>query len=220
MLCPVSDWVEHFCYTLVMQILIGIDEVGRGSIAGPVSVGSFSLLQSREKSFIQKVKKHGLKFADSKKLTKQQRDLWYAFLLEAKQKKLCDFNVEHVSNTYIDEKGISRAISAAIKKIVTPHLLYAQKCEVALDGGLRAPSAFKKQKTIIKGDEKIFVIMCASIVAKVRRDTLMKKESLRFPLYGFEQHVGYGTKIHFARIKEHGPSPIHRKSFLKSLPLE
>jgi len=74
---------------------------------------------------------------------------------------------------------------------------------------------YRSQKTIIRGDEKIMIISIASIVAKVLRDRLMEKLSLKYPLYGLEQHKGYGTKEHFKKIKKHGLSKIHRRSFLK-----
>jgi ribonuclease HII len=86
---------------------------------------------------------------------------------------------------------------------------------ILLDGSLYAPKEFKKQKTIIKGDEKEPAIGLASIVAKVTRDRYMLKMAGKHPLYGFENHVGYGTKKHYLAIKKHGMTDIHRKSFLK-----
>lgn len=203
-----------------MQFVIGIDEVGRGSIAGPVSVGSFFVTTSNHSLLMKEAKKRKLPFFDSKKLTKIQREHWHTFLHNSKKKGLCDFVVEHTSSVVVDTIGITKAIEKGIKKSLTPFFLYASDTTVLLDGGLRAPSIFSSQKTIIKGDEKEFVIMCASIVAKVTRDRYMKKIATQYPEYGFEDHVGYGTKHHFEKVKLHGPSKIHRKTFLKSLLLE
>jgi ribonuclease HII len=86
--------------------------------------------------------------------------------------------------------------------------------QVLLDGSLKAPKEYKKQKTIIKGDEKEVVIALASIVAKVHRDKLMTRQSKKFPSYGFADHVGYGTKRHYEAIKKSGLTILHRKSFI------
>jgi ribonuclease HII len=86
---------------------------------------------------------------------------------------------------------------------------------IYLDGGLKAPSEYKNQKTVIKGDELHPVISCASIVAKVSRDRLMDDYTKEYPEYGFENHAGYGTKAHYDAIKKHGVTVLHRKSFLK-----
>jgi ribonuclease HII len=89
-------------------------------------------------------------------------------------------------------------------------------CDVRLDGGLKAPKNFKKQKTIIKGDEKEKIIAWASITAKVSRDALMRRAAKKYPQYGFEVHKGYGTVKHRQAIKRHGMSLIHRRSFCKN----
>ena len=91
--------------------------------------------------------------------------------------------------------------------------LNPKNCEVRLDGGLHAPAEFKNQKTIIRGDEKEKIIAWASILAKVSRDSLMRKASRKFPEYGFEIHKGYGTARHRSAISKHGLSPLHRKTF-------
>lgn len=91
---------------------------------------------------------------------------------------------------------------------------------VYLDGSLQAPIRFIQQKTIIKGDEKIPVIACASIIAKEMRDAFMKELAKEYPAYGFEKHVGYGTSVHYEAIKSYGLTPLHRKSFLKKMVTE
>ncbi len=128
--------------------------------------------------------------------------------------------------TLVSAKMIDRiGISNAIKKALNSSLYKLQPCLPAgrlfhshfifLDGSLHAPKEFKNQKTIIKGDEKIPVISLASICAKVTRDKHMVKMSKKFPKYDFELHKGYGTRGHYQKIKMHGLSPVHRRSFLK-----
>jgi ribonuclease HII len=203
-----------------MKIKIGIDEAGRGPIAGPVSVAAFSATeQLRNKNYepalsAGRLRKNKLILRDSKKLSAKQRDLWFTQIKKWKREGKCDFAVTLVSAKTIDRIGISKAISSALIKSLfqlqpsTSHL-------ILLDGLLSAPKEFKNQKTIIKGDEKIPVISLASIVAKVTRDRHMMKMSKKFPKYDFEIHKGYGTKGHYHKIKMHGLTPVHRKSFLR-----
>ena len=213
------------------SILIGIDEVGRGPIAGPVAVGAFRCLPSFFDSL-----EIDVPLRDSKKLTKKQREKWFEYLKGEKDKGSCDFAVTMVSAEWIDKVGIVRSIQKALdqslKKVAsranqnlsrfTPEGPYAMKdfdplatLDIFLDGGLKAPSEYKNQKTVIKGDELHPVISCASIVAKVSRDRLMDDYTKEYPEYGFENHAGYGTKAHYDAIKKHGVTVLHRKSFLK-----
>ena len=213
------------------SILVGIDEVGRGPISGPVAVGAFAC----PTDFFDKIE-IDVPLRDSKKLTKKQRDKWFEYLKGEKDKGSCDFAVTMVSAEWIDKVGIVRSIQKALdqslKKVAsranqnlsrfTPEGPYATQnsqdsslLNIYLDGGLKAPSEYKNQKTVIKGDELHPVISCASIVAKVSRDRLMDDYTKEYPEYGFENHAGYGTKAHYDAIKKHGVTVLHRKSFLK-----
>ena len=217
-----------------VKYIIGIDEVGRGPIAGPVAVCSF--LVKNESSSTGPTCGRLPKLRDSKKLSKKQREIWYEFLKSEKEKGNCDFAVSYVSSLNIDKFGIAKCIQKALNeslfKITTPENLFERSSDeggrgarpfqkdflasfyVYLDGGLHAPVEYVNQETIIRGDELHPVISMASIVAKVSRDKIMENFAKKYPLYGFEKHAGYGTKTHYEAIKKHGQTPIHRKSFI------
>jgi ribonuclease HII len=196
-----------------MKYIIGIDEAGRGPLAGPVSVGVFSAEAKMEKWLLKNIFENKLR--DSKKLSPKKREEIYKKFLELKKEGKINFSVSHISNKIIDKKGISYAINLAINKLLVNTKRSASN--IRLDGLLKAPAEFKNQRTIIKGDEKDVFIASASIVAKVTRDHLMCHLSKKFPNYSFEIHKGYGTTLHYRLIKKFGISKIHRKSFLSSL---
>ncbi len=196
-----------------MKTIIGIDEAGRGPLAGPVTVGAFTGNEKVGKWIIKNIFDNKLR--DSKKLSEKKREEIYKKLLNLKKEGKVDFKVVHISNKIIDSKGISKAVEAGIKKSISPLAPLILRGEVRLDGLLKAPSQFKNQKTIIKGDEKDVFIACASIVAKVARDRLMASLAKKYPQYHFEGHKGYGTKQHLALIKKFGVSNLHRKTFCK-----
>lgn len=196
-----------------VKIIVGIDEVGRGPIAGPVAVGAFLIF---EKSFLTEVKKYALPLRDSKQLSKIQREKWFEQIEYWQEEGKCEFCVSMVDAKEIDKHGISRAIKKALAETLDI-LGCSFDSEVFLDGSLHAPHEFSNQKTIIKGDEKIPVISLASIVAKVTRDRHMAKIAKKYPKYNFDQHVGYGTSAHYSAIKKYGLTPHHRKSFLKKI---
>lgn len=196
------------------RYIIGVDEVGRGPIAGPVTVGV--VLIPRNFKFPEIGPK------DSKKLSQKKREKWYLY---AKNHKDVLFATKSISPLIIDKINISKAtmlaIEHALKKLlqineVRLRLFELKDIEVLLDGSLRAPKEYKQQ-TVIKGDEKVSVISLASIVAKVTRDAYMTKIAENYPKYGFESHKGYGTKKHYESIKKYGITDIHRKSFLKNI---
>jgi ribonuclease HII len=191
------------------KYLVGIDEVGRGPIAGPVSIGIavLPIPNNLPRNFFKGIK-------DSKKLTPESREEWFKKANEAKKNNLLDFCVESIGNKIIDSKGISFAIKNAIKKAIEKLNLKPDECKILLDGSLKAPEEFKDQKTIIKGDEKEPIISLASIVAKVTRDKRMVSYSKKYSDYGFEVHKGYGTRKHYERINKNGLCEIHRRSFL------
>ncbi len=214
--------------------IIGIDEVGRGPIAGPVAVCAFLCAPT-----FFPIKEIELPMRDSKKLTKIQREKWFEYLKEEKKKGNCDFVVSYVSAEMIDKFGIVKAIQKALNTSLEklayvnfralPSLrglrhaenfqnpISPEEVSVFLDGGLKAPVEYTNQQTIIKGDELHPVISCASIVAKVSRDKIMATHGKEYPEYGFENHSGYGTKAHYEAIKKHGATPQHRKTFLKGI---
>lgn len=199
--------MKPFVYTHI----VGIDEAGRGPLAGPVAVGAVMVERKFLKEFTTLFR--GVK--DSKKISAQKREVWFKKLENAEQDGTVSFCVSFSGSGTIDKRGINAAIARSITASLKGLLCPPQNSLILLDGGLRAPDAYRSQKTIIRGDEKIMIISLASIAAKVLRDRLMEKFSLEFPQYGLEQHKGYGTKEHFKKIKKYGLSKIHRRSFLK-----
>lgn len=195
--------------------IIGIDEVGRGPLAGPVAVGACLISVSKIKNLLDEGFFKGIR--DSKKLSEKKREEWLSKIKKLKAKGDLDYFVAFVGNKIIDKKGISQCIKTAIKISLKKLKAEPSKTMVLLDGGLKAPEEFKNQKTIIKGDEKEPIISLASIVAKVARDRKMVEYSKKFPQYGFEIHKGYGTALHCQKIRENGLSELHRKSFCKNI---
>lgn len=193
-----------------MKWLVGIDEVGRGPLAGPVTLGLF-MTSSNKKLPIWKILK---KAKDSKALSEKQRNEWFKKIKILAKGGEIKFFTSSVGNKIIDKIGIAGAVRLAIKRVVKKTELKPTNCEILLDGSLRAPSKFKNQKTIIKGDEKKPIIALASIVAKVRRDKRMRKLAKIYPRYHFEENVGYGTAEHIKALKKWGFSTIHRRSFI------
>jgi ribonuclease HII len=199
-------------------MIIGIDEVGRGPIAGPVCVAAFWVYDPKLfRKEITRVSRVNLPLRDSKKLSKEARERWARQARLWQKEGKCDFAISLIPARIIDRIGIVPSINTALSRSLSK-LSIRQKniydCQILLDGGLRAPASYKNQKTIIKGDEKEYAIALASIVAKVHRDRLMERLSVKHPGYGFEKHAGYGTKAHYAAIKKHGPTPLHRASFM------
>jgi ribonuclease HII len=191
--------------------IIGIDEAGRGPLAGPVAVGMVMLPSSFEPI------SHGLsaglgELRDSKKLTEVKREKWFKELQYLQKKGGLRYGVALISNKVIDTRGITSAIKAGIEQLLKD--IDPDGITIFLDGGLKAPEHFE-QETIIKGDEKVSVISLASIAAKVTRDRKMCQLGKKFPLYDFAQHKGYGTRLHQEKIRQHGLCPIHRVTFIK-----
>jgi ribonuclease HII len=211
------------------KYVVGVDEVGRGALVGPVVVAALAL--PRNLKF--KIKNLKLPVRDSKKLSPKQREEWFSFV---KRQKI-PFATASVSPKIIDKINIanaanlaaSRAVLKLLKSLTIVRDFSKRGVEIFLDGGLYLNSKFKSQnskfqfksqnfknlkiKTIIKGDEKILAITLSSIVAKVTRDQTMARLHKKYPQYDFINNVGYGTKKHREAIKKYSPSPIHRKSF-------
>lgn len=193
--------------------LIGIDEVGRGPLAGPVGVGVVLILVDFDWKLLDGVR-------DSKKMTAKNREAIFRRTNTLKQNHFLNYEVVLVGAKVIDKIGIvpaiNQAMTIALDKIAinTPKF-NPHDVTVKLDGGLKAPKEYINQETIVKGDDKELVIGLASIMAKVTRDKYMEEISTQsdFFVYNFQKHKGYGTKVHREAVIEHGLSNEHRKTF-------
>jgi ribonuclease HII len=194
---------------------VGIDEVGRGPLAGPVSVGIFLIQNKNLKN--QEIKSLVKVANDSKKLSPKKREEIFEKVKLLQKSNLLQYIVVNQSASFIDKKGINTAISFCIKNGLKKLKVLPNETQVYLDGGLKADKKYLYQETIIKGDAKNKFIALASIVAKVSRDKLMTKVSKMYPEYGFEVHKGYGTAKHRKAIQKYGVSKVHRLSFCKSI---
>jgi ribonuclease HII len=189
------------------KIIVGVDEAGRGPIAGPVSVGAFMFLDFSARRFFGDAR-------DSKKLSEKKREEIFERIVKYSRTGHIRYAVFMSSASHIDRRGIVSGIKKALVRCLDSLEIEPEKVQILLDGSLRAPEKFSDQKTIIKGDDKIKEISLASICAKVMRDRHMIKIARKYPEYGLEIHKGYGTRGHYEAIKKNGPSKIHRKSFL------
>lgn len=193
-----------------IKFIVGIDEVGRGPLAGPIAFCAFKMpVDFSAKSFG--------KIKDSKLLTPSRRKEIFCRLEKLKKDKKVDYAVCFESAKKIDHINIAEAGKLCIKNSLGKIKAKPSECMVLLDGGIKAPKKFKNQKTIIGGDKKERSIAFASIIAKVKRDELMCKLAKKYPEYGFEIHKGYGTKKHRELIKKYGLCPEHRKSFCRKV---
>ncbi len=179
--------------------ICGIDEVGRGPLAGPVVAGAVILPKDCDILYIN----------DSKKLSEKKREELYDVIME----KAVATGIGLVSNERIDEINILQATYEAMRMAISK---LEVKPDILLNDAVTIPGVDIKQVPIIKGDAKSISIGAASIIAKVTRDRLMVEYGELFPGYGFESNKGYGSAAHIAALKELGPTPIHRKSFIKN----
>ena len=177
--------------------ICGVDEAGRGPLAGPVCAGAVILPKDCEILYLN----------DSKKCTEKRRDALYD---EIKEKAL-SWSVALVDEKRIDEINILQATYEAMR-IAIKNL--DERPDILLNDALIIPEVDIPQEKIIKGDAKSVSIAAASIMAKVTRDRLMTEYDEKYPQYGFARHKGYGTKAHIEAIKKYGPCPIHRISFI------
>ena len=193
-----------------VRYIVGIDEAGRGPLAGPVALGVACVCLD-DKTF----KKFSLGVRDSKKLSEKQREEWFAKMMTEKTKGNFSFAVSFASAEIIDTRGLSFAIRRALANALKKLNCSPEETLILLDGGLHAPKEFLYQKTIIHGDDIEPIISLASISAKVLRDRKMIALAKKYPEYGFERHKGYGTKAHYEALEKYGIlEGIHRKSFL------
>lgn len=190
--------------------IIGIDEAGRGPLAGPVAVGVVKVAARFDISI------HFPDAKDSKVLSEAKREEIYKRMWAYREAGKIDFTVEFSSAKLIDAIGITKAVHRSLYKGVAKLAPDARGVQVLLDGLLHAPPEYR-QETIIKGDAKEPVISLASIAAKVERDRYMVQLAKKYPAYAFEVHKGYGTKRHREAIRRHGLSAFHRASFTKRI---
>ena len=180
--------------------ICGIDEAGRGPLAGPVFAAAVILPEGLE----------DLGINDSKKLSEKKRDALFDLITE----KAVAYSIASASEKEIDEINILNATFLAMKRAVDG---LSVRPDIALVDGNRKPNTGIEELTIVKGDAKSISIAAASILAKVSRDRYLKQLDREYPQYQFAQHKGYPTKLHYELINQYGVSPVHRLSFLKNL---
>ena len=196
---PMDLWVyEREAFDAGIKLVCGVDEAGRGPLAGPVCAAAVILPPGLEIP--------GLN--DSKKLTDKKRRELYDIMIE----QAVSYSIAFASEQEIDEINILQATFLAMERAIQK---LSPQPELVLIDGNRTKDFGLPVRTIVKGDSLSASIAAASILAKVTRDRLMEEYDAQYPQYGFAVHKGYGTKRHYAALREYGPSPIHRKTFLK-----
>ena len=195
----INMWeIEDGFYDEGVKVICGVDEAGRGPLAGPVCAAAVILPDHLELP--------GL--TDSKKLTDKKRRELYPIIKE----QAIAYGIGFASEQEIDEINILQATFLAMQRALDQLTVMP---DLALIDGNRKKDFGVPVKTVVKGDSLSLNIAAASVLAKVTRDDLMMEKAEEFPQYGFDIHKGYGTKAHYAALTEYGPSPIHRMSFLK-----
>ena len=189
---------EHACYDEGYDLVCGVDDAGRGPLAGPVCAAAVILPRD--------LQIEGLN--DSKKLTdKRRRALFDVITAQA-----VSYGIAFASEQEIDEINILQATFLAMRRALDQ--LSMRPAIVLIDGN-RETDFGLPVRTIVKGDSLSANIAAASVLAKVTRDDFMLEQAQRYPQYGFDIHKGYGTRAHYEALRQHGPCPIHRRSFLK-----
>lgn len=181
-------------------IVCGVDEAGRGPLAGPVFAGAVILPENYSHEILN----------DSKKLSEKKRDLVYDDII----RDAISWSVGMATEKEIDEINILNATFLAMKRAVEG---LGMKPDLAFIDGNRYPNTGVKEITIVKGDSKCMSVAAASIIAKVSRDRYMLEMDKKYPQYQFSKHKGYGTKLHYEMIDQFGVSEIHRRTFLKNI---
>lgn len=192
------DFDKSFGY----KVVAGVDEVGRGPLAGPI-VAAAVVLNNNDKDLI-------LRINDSKKISKELREE----LSEIIKTKAISYSIAIKSNKEIDELGIGYCNNEIFKEAISSLNI---KPDIVLSDGYTIKGFDMNNEAVIKGDTKSASIACASIIAKVYRDKLMEEYSEKYTHYGFEKNVGYGTKEHMEAIVKHGSCDIHRESFIRNI---
>ena len=191
---------ERKIYANKVEYICGIDEAGRGPLAGPVVVGAVIMPKD---SFIEGIN-------DSKKISENKREKLYDIITE----EAISYSVGIISQNTIDEINILNATKLGVKKALEG--LDVRPDTILIDALKGMDTLGIPYMSIIKGDAKCYSIAAASIIAKVTRDRLMRQWDEVYPDYGFSKHKGYGTKEHIEKIKKFGPCLLHRKSFIKN----
>ncbi len=196
------DWLEFEKEAAAKgyKAVCGVDEAGRGPLAGPVCAAAVIL---PENTIIEGVN-------DSKKLSEKKREALFDVIKE----QALSYSIAFASVEEIEEMNILNATMLAMKRAVEG---LDVKADYAMIDGNRLPNLDIDSEFIIKGDAKSMSIACASILAKVSRDRLLYKYAEEFPEYSFDKHKGYGTKVHVEALKKYGPCKYHRLSFLKKI---
>lgn len=196
------DWLlyENEKYNEGYKIICGVDEAGRGPLAGPVYAAAVILEKGQTIEGVN----------DSKKLSEKKRELLFDKIIN----ECKDYSIGTASEKEIDELNILQATFLAMKRAVDG---LSVKPDCALVDGNQIPNLDCDVTTVVKGDAKSASIAAASILAKVSRDRYMLEMAEKYPQYGFEKHKGYGTKLHYEMIEKYGICDIHRKSFLKKV---
>lgn len=192
--------IENEIYASGCRLLCGVDEAGRGPLAGPVCAAACILPQGTEIT--------GLN--DSKKLSEKKREELYDMITE----QAITFGIAFASVEEIESMNILNATYLAMNRAIE---MLEPQAELALIDGNRNQAIQMPSRCIVKGDAQCADIAAASILAKVTRDKYMLDMAELYPQYAFEKHKGYGTALHYSLLREYGPSPIHRMSFLKNL---
>lgn len=177
------------------QFVIGLDEAGRGPIAGPLVVAGVVFAKDFSHDEIY----------DSKKISEKKRNELFEFI----KKHALYYKIEIVDERYIDEHNIYRATQLTMEKIVNEYTI----CDAVLSDAMPLPSIVLPVQALVKGDQKSVSIAAASILAKVTRDAIMVEYDKQFPMYGFKKHKGYPTKMHLEALDKFGVLEIHRRSY-------
>jgi ribonuclease HII len=193
--------IEAETRALGYHYIAGLDEAGRGPLAGPVVAAACVIPESIRL----------LNVDDSKKLSPEKREMLYAEIVSLKD---IDYGIGIIENSVIDQINILQATFAAMRLAIAG---LKQKPDFLLVDGLHLPTSAIDGKAFVKGDSRIQTIAAASILAKVTRDRIMQECHLKWPVYRFDEHKGYGTRKHLDALAKYGPCPIHRLTFAPCL---
>lgn len=192
--------LENEIYAEGFSLICGVDEAGRGPLAGPVCAAAVILPRGLEIDGLD----------DSKKLSEKKREKLFDDIVNA----AVSYGIAFASVEEIEEHNILGATFMAMNRAIGQ---LSPKPELALIDGNRNKGICIESRCVVKGDSKCADIAAASILAKVTRDRYMLEMAEKYPQYRFEQHKGYGTKLHYEMLREYGPSPIHRRDFLRKM---
>lgn len=192
--------IEEDCFVRGFAVVCGVDEAGAGPLAGRVYAGAVILPRGWDAPYLN----------DSKKVTEKRREVLYEKITQ----EAVAWSVAWADEKEIDEINILNARMLAMERAIQG---LSERPDLALIDGNRSTGITVPNQTVVKGDSKSASIAAASILAKVARDRYMLEMAERYPQYAFEKHKGYPTKLHYERLRQYGPCPIHRQSFLKKL---